>query len=104
MQRKIYGTGWLLLVLAVLTGACDHKPKGSFTVRLNYTNADKMSVPPSDSNRRGAASAPRVVLEEMPFGKNRRPVLLDSAVLNAKEGTIELKGNGREEGIYQVVV
>jgi len=104
MQKKIYGTGWLLLVLAVLMGACDHKPKGSFTVRLSYTNADKMSVPPSDSNRRGAASVPRVVLEEMPFGKNGHPVLLDSAVLSGKEGTIELKGNGREEGIYQVVV
>ncbi len=94
----------MLLAITILAGGCDHKPKGSFVVKLRYKNADKMSVPPSDSNRRGAASAPRVVLEEMPFGKNGRPVLLDSAVLNGKEGSIELKGNGREEGIYQVVV
>jgi len=104
MQKKIHAIGWLLLVLAFITGGCDHRPKGSFVVKLRYKNADKMSVPPSDSNRHGAASAPRVVLEEMPFGKNGHPVLLDSAVLSGKEGTIELKGNGREESIYQLVV
>jgi len=104
MQKKIYRAGWLLLVMAFFSAACDHKPKGSFTVKLSYKNADKIAALPSDSNRRGAASTPRVVLEEMPFGKNGRPVLLDSAVLSDKEGSIELKGNGREEGIYQVVV
>ena len=104
MQKKIYGIGWLLLVVLLVAGGCDRKTKGSFTVKLRYKNADKITVPPSDTNRRGTAAAPVVVLEEMPFGKNGRPVLLDSARLNEKEGTIELKGNGREEGIYQVVV
>ena len=92
------------MVMLVVIGGCDRKTKGSFTVKIKYKNADKILVPPSDSNRSGAAAVPMVVLEEMPFGKNARPVLLDSGRLKDKEGTIELRGNGREEGIYQVVV
>ncbi|MBS1567781.1 MAG: TlpA family protein disulfide reductase, partial [Bacteroidetes bacterium] len=43
-------------------------------------------------------------LEEIPFGKDGRPILLDSARISGKEGTVELQGNGASEGIYQVVV
>lgn len=96
--------GWLLLLVTVITGGCDRKTKGSFVVRINYHNADKMGATPADSGRHTTTARPAIVLEEVPYGKDQHPVLLDSSVLGSKDGTIVLKGSGREEGVYQVVV
>ncbi|MEO5683438.1 MAG: TlpA disulfide reductase family protein [Chitinophagaceae bacterium] len=107
MQRKFSVAASLLLVLSVCFTACTPKTKGGFTVSITYKNADKM-IPqnyednPADSI---AAVGPiHIMLEEIPYGSDARPVLLDSALLNGKEGTINLKGNGKEEGIFQLMV
>ena len=94
----------MLLLVAIVAGACEHKPKGSFVVKVTYKNAGKLGSVPNDSLHHGTGTAPVIVLEEMPFGGTARPVLLDSALLGKNEGYVELKGNGREEGVYQVVV
>ena len=104
MQRKLNRVGWLLLVVAIVAGACDYKPQGGFVVKVHYKNAGQLSSVPNDSLHHGTGTAPVIVLEEMPFGGTARPILLDSAVLKENEATVELKGNGREEGVYQVVV
>jgi peroxiredoxin len=102
MQQKMNRIGWLLLVMAVTVIACGRKPKGNFIVTVTYKNAGKLGARAGDSMP--APSTPAIVLEEVPFGSDAHPVLLDSSVLKGEEGTITLKGNGREEGVYLVVI
>ncbi len=46
----------------------------------------------------------KIMLEEIPYGGEMAPVILDSFTLNGKDGKLVLKGNGKEESIYQVIV
>ncbi len=101
MQRKWYRIGGLLLAIMATGLACSHKTQGSFVVRISWHNADKLGV---GTDHHTATPTPAIVLEEVQLGKDQHPVLLDSAVLKDRQGTVVLKGNGREEGIYQVVV
>jgi peroxiredoxin len=107
MLRMFYRNTWLLLIVVVIAGACNQKNKGGFTVTVTYKNADKM-VPQNyaDVKKDSVAivSNPHILLEEIPYGTDVHPVLLDSSVLNGKEGTITLRGNGKEEGIYQLMI
>jgi len=50
------------------------------------------------------AGAAHIMLEEIPYGGDAHPVMLDSSTLKGKDGKLELKGNGKEEGIYQLVI
>jgi peroxiredoxin len=108
MQQKISVFLYAAVLLLLGFTACNPKPKGNFTVSIRYTNADKM-IPQNYSGTVGdtvVATGPiHILLEEIPYGgADVQPVLLDSAVLTGKEGSIDLKGNGKEEGIYQLVV
>jgi peroxiredoxin len=90
MNQFILVAGRLLVVGIVVTMAsCDKKIKGGFSVTVNYKNA---------------VTGKRLVLEEIPFGGDMRPVFLDSTAVKEPNGTIRLTGTGTEEGIYQVVV
>jgi peroxiredoxin len=107
LQKTTVLLSLLLLLLLGIT-ACNPKPKGGFTVSIHYRNADKM-IPQNYSGSSAdtvATTGPiHLLLEEIPYGgADVQPVLLDSAILNGKEGTIDLKGNGKEEGIYQLVI
>jgi peroxiredoxin len=44
------------------------------------------------------------LLEEIPFGGDLSPVILDSGMMVKNDGVIVLKGTGKEETIYQVAV
>ncbi len=107
MQRKIIGIGSLVVVFALCFTSCNPKTKGGFTVSVAYKNADKMIPQRYDGNPADtvvAVGPVHIMLEEIPYGGDGQPVLLDSAVLKGTEGKIDLKGNGKEEGIYQLVI
>lgn len=94
----------LLLVVAYTGIACNHSSAGSFVVTINVKNADKMVPRNPNDSATYTISPPRIVLEEIPYGGDMHPIMLDSFTLKGSSGTITLKGNGKEEGIYQVVV
>jgi peroxiredoxin len=105
MKIKLNSIG-LLLMMIVIAAACNRKDKGGFTVTVSYKNADKM-IPQNYNNQRDSVatiSNPHILLEEIPYGSDQHPVLLDSVALTGKEGKIVLKGNGTEEGIYQLMI
>lgn len=76
---------------------CGSKDDSSFEVIVNYKNADKIPG-------RNAGTPARIMLEEIPYGGDSRPVLLDSSTLKGNNGKVILKGNGKEEGIYELLV
>jgi len=101
-----------LLVSAVILAAlglasCKDQQKGAFTVHISYKNADKM-IPQNYDNTLRDSVVPvgptHVYLEEIPYGGDMHPILLDSFTLKGKDGQFDLKGSGKEEGIYQLVV
>ncbi|HYC28044.1 MAG TPA: TlpA disulfide reductase family protein, partial [Chitinophagaceae bacterium] len=44
----------------------------------------------------------KVYLYEVPFGTNNQPVTIDSADLTGNQGKVELDGEGKEQGLYQL--
>jgi peroxiredoxin len=69
--------------------ACKEKKQGSFEVVVNYqTNIANQ----------------KILLEEILYGVEARPFLLDSATLQVPKGTCNLRGTGKEEGLYQLVI
>lgn len=82
-----------IILIAFLFVQCRGKEKTTFTVTINYKNADKLSSQPV-----------RILLEEVPYGRDSRSIVLDSGALTGKNGTLLLKGNGKEEGVYELQV
>lgn len=78
----------LIIILSVVTilVSCQEKKYGAFTVSGKIENS------PSQ----------KIFLEELPFG-GQQPVVLDSATLS-KTGSFELRGLGKEESLYRVVI
>ncbi|MEO6914566.1 MAG: hypothetical protein ABI151_02065, partial [Chitinophagaceae bacterium] len=96
------------LVCLLITG-CKQKDKNSFVINLNYQNLDKMKGfdPENGSNNPEPAkpvSNPKILLEEIPYGQGTNPVILDSGRLVSNSGKLVLKGNGKEEGIFQITI
>ena len=107
MYNRLYSYGWLLLIVVMISVSCDRKEKGGFTVTVHYKNADKMVPQNYAGNEKvpvSNVSNPQFLLEEIPYGSDQHPILLDSLAIAGKEGKIVLKGNGLEEGIYQLMV
>ena len=100
--------GAFALLLSVIGfAACTQPAKGGFVVSVSYSNADKM-IPQHYGDSSGDTTAvvgpTYILLEEIPSGGDAQPIILDSVLLKGKEGSIELHGSGKEEGIYQLVV
>ena len=95
-------------MLATLSlASCKEQQKGAFNVHISYKNADKMIPQNYDNTLRDSVVAvgpTHVYLEEIPYGGDMHPILLDSFTLKGKDGQFDLKGSGKEEGIYQLVV
>ncbi len=81
MKKTIY-----LLFAIILIAACKEKKNGTFIV-----NGEILHAP-----------GKKVTLIEAPY-TNEQPVILDSAMLDAK-GSFSLKGRANEEGIYRLVL
>ena len=82
-MRKII---FLLMGCSLLTVACKQKKYGGFTV----TGTIKNPV------------STKIYLEELPFGGNQ-PIVLDSGRIESN-GKFSLKGIGREEGLYRIIL
>lgn len=98
--RKTFLAATTLLIL--LSVACKQKKDGSFKVIVHYKNADKMMIMPGMPATAGAPK--KVMLEEMPFGGEQSPALLDSSTIKNASGTFTLKGSGVQENIYQLSI
>lgn len=88
-----------LVIVTLVAGffAAQCKPAasgGDFTVTVNYTNGEGLI--PMDNRR--------MVLEEIPFGGEAIPVILDSVSVKTPTGQVVLKAKAKEEGIYQIAV
>ncbi|ULQ51217.1 TlpA disulfide reductase family protein [Flavihumibacter fluvii] len=88
-----------LVIVTILAGLFAVQCKqassgGDFTVTVNYSNGEGLI--PMDNRK--------IVLEEIPFGGEAVPVILDSLSIKSTKGQVVLKGKAKEEGIYQVAV
>jgi len=91
-------------VLLLFTTACNSKKDGAFKIIVHYKNADKLMYLPNSGDSAKVVNAVKVFFEEIPFGEDQNPILLDTGVLKANNGTLTLKGNGAQENIYQLSV
>lgn len=82
---------FLLLILA----SCQTKKKGGdFSLVVKFTNADQLTPM---ANR-------RIQIEEIPFGSDAVPIILDSTTIKDASGTVTLNAKAKEEGVYEVSV
>lgn len=108
MQKiQWYVTGLALVALSLI--GCQRGNKGEFKITVNYKNLDKMMPMDPEGNAvpQGSGSTggkTKILLEEIPYGGDMNPVIIDSATLTGKSGQVVLDGNGKQETIYQLVV
>ena len=95
------------VLIAFAFTCCQQKSKGDFKVTVAYKNLDKMVKPaPADGSQAPGPKSgkPRILLEEIPYGGDANPVIIDSATLNEKNGEVVLNGSGKQETIYQLII
>jgi peroxiredoxin len=91
----------IILVVLVISGAlisCKNGDKNMFQVKLTYKNSDKM-ISPQNSGK----SNDWVFLEEIVYGKNQLPVIVDSQKISGPSGSLTLQGKNTQEGIYELI-
>ncbi|MEJ7767138.1 MAG: TlpA disulfide reductase family protein, partial [Chitinophagaceae bacterium] len=93
-----------IILIACFLANCTGKSNGSFNVTVSYKNLDKMVLRDGESMGNNSAKPTRILLEEIPYGGDLNPVVIDSATLSENNGKLTLKGSGKEEAIYQVAV
>jgi peroxiredoxin len=87
---------WALFAAClVFITSCQTKKKGTFTVSGTFKNADKLT----------AVEGPisKVYLEEVAYGKDQPPVILDSARLPVNNGSFSLTAVARTQEIFELV-
>jgi peroxiredoxin len=86
IKKSVIKRTFLILSAVVALASCQQKKYGAFTV----------------SGKVEHAPGQKITLEEIPFaGEN--PIVIDSATLKPN-GTFELHGMGKEEGLYRVSI
>ena len=85
----------ILSACVVFSLSCQPRKKGTFTVEGTFKNADKLSAI--------AGPIPKVYLEEVSYGKDQPPVILDSAKLPVTSGSFTLTGSAKTQEIFEVV-
>lgn len=104
---QLAAVGMVLIAFALTR--CQPKSKGDFKVTVSYKNLDKMVKPGLYDGANGPVAAPKqgkpkILLEEIPYGGDANPVIIDSAALKENNGEIVLNGSGKQETIYQLIV
>jgi peroxiredoxin len=87
---------WALFAACfVLVTSCQPKKKGAFTVSGSFKNADRLT----------AVEGPisKVYLEEVAYGKDQPPVVLDSAKLPVNNGSFNLTAVAKTQEIFELV-
>lgn len=85
----------VMTACVLFTLSCQPKKKGTFTVEGTFKNADKLSAM--------AGPISKVYLEEVSYGKDQAPVILDSARLPVTSGSFTLTGAVKTQEIFEVV-
>ncbi len=93
-MKLLQRIGYLLVVAVLLVQCKSKEAAGEFDVAVKYKEADKLSPMPGR----------KLLLEEIPFGPEAAPLILDSASLKDNAGSITLKGKAKEAGLYQLTV
>jgi peroxiredoxin len=91
----------IILVVLVIGGAlisCKNGDKNMFQVKLAYKNSDKMIIPQNSGKPDGW-----VFLEEIVYGKNQLPVIVDSQKISGPSGSLTFQGKNTREGIYELI-
>ena len=92
----------LIGLICISLFACKENKKESFKVMGSFRNADKMSIPvPGGIADQKAIS--KVWLEEISFGREQAPIVLDSAKISGASGHFSLTGVGKPGGIFELV-
>jgi peroxiredoxin len=84
-----------MMACVLFTLSCQPKKKGTFTVEGTFKNADKLSAM--------AGPISKVYLEEVSYGKDQAPVILDSARLPVTSGSFTVTGAVKTQEIFEVV-
>ena len=88
----------ILVILMACMGfsvSCQTHKKGTFTVSGTFRNADKLSAI--------AGPISKVYLEEVAYGKDQPPLILDSTKLPVTSGSFSLTGAAKTQEIFEVV-
>jgi peroxiredoxin len=93
----------IVLCSLVLLTACKNSSNNRFKITVTYTSANTpVMVGQSEAGAAPVSRVSKVYLYEVPFGTNNQPVTVDSADLTGNQGKIELEGDGKEQGLYQL--
>lgn len=84
----------VVFLLLILVSCQTKKSGGDFSVMVKFTNADQLTPMP---NR-------RIQIEEIPFGSDAVPIILDSTTIKDASGTVTLNAKAKEEGVYEVSI
>jgi peroxiredoxin len=103
-MRKI-----LVSVIIALTGilffSCKEKSKQSFRVTGSIRNADKLSSPVAGgiADQGSSKSSLKVYLEEIGYGRDQAPIIIDSAKITGSMGHFDLSGSGKNDEVFELV-
>jgi len=92
----------VLICAALLLASCNSKPDGQFNITVKYTNAHSPVTIGQSESGMPVTKVKKVFLYEVPFGNNSGPIRLDSSEIKENQGTFELEGSGKEEGLYEI--
>jgi peroxiredoxin len=82
--------------------SCKQQAKGTFQIDGTFKHADQFAIgdPQGSLNQHPVT---KLFLQEVSFGKDQPPVILDSARLAGVEGKFNMRVAGKPQGIYELV-
>jgi peroxiredoxin len=93
----------IALCCLVLLASCKNSSKNHFRITVTFANANiPAMVGQSQPGTAPVNRVSKVYLYEVPFGNNNQPITIDSAILNGNAGKVELEGEGKGEGLYEL--
>lgn len=96
---------WTIVLFFMLAlAACSDKKKGDFTVQVVYKNGDQFTPSNPDGSLLPKGGPLKFYLEEIPYGGDNNPIVLDTLSRTENMGNFSFKGNALEQGIFQLGV
>jgi peroxiredoxin len=95
----------LLALTSLFIFSCKEKTRQSFTVSGTIHSADKLNAPVAGgiSDQGSSKSALKVYLEEIGYGRDQAPIIIDSAKISGSIGHFSLSGAGKAEEVFELV-
>jgi peroxiredoxin len=95
---------FVVLGSSVLLFSCKEKSSQSFTVKGTIRNADRLSAPVAGGIAdQGSSKSLKVYLEEIGYGKDQIPIIIDSAKISGSIGHFSLSGTGKNDDVFELV-